>query len=270
MIKSLLSFKKDQPTAVELIQRALNSNHIVHAYLFSGFKSKSKIDLIKTFSQILLCSNNSACSKCRDCKLFISQNHPDIRIWGVEEKSKDIKIDQIKELIKACSFPPVQSKRQIFIIEDADKMNITASNALLKTLEEPFSHTVVILEASILDNILPTIQSRCQIIPVSSIYETKEISSELKDIKLPPESLIDTISLSSKLSKYQTEELIDYFQMLQIEHWNSLKEKIKEDSSFKIDKNDWKYLEMLQQAIEQLNMRINSKLVIENLLLEIL
>jgi DNA polymerase-3 subunit delta' len=105
----------------------------------------------------------SACGVCRSCKKVISGNHPDVII--VKPSGTFIKIDQVRSLRKTLRFAPLEGGRRVIIINDAHAMNLEASNAMLKILEEPPNDTYIIITASRTTDLLPTIVSRCQQIP---------------------------------------------------------------------------------------------------------
>lgn len=103
-----------------------------------------------------------ACGSCHHCLRIDSGNHPDLRV--VVPDGTSIKIDQIRELQKEFSFKAVESSLNVYIIQHAEKMTVQAANSLLKFLEEPSYQVTAILLTEHLNQILPTILSRCQVI----------------------------------------------------------------------------------------------------------
>jgi DNA polymerase-3 subunit delta' len=141
------------------------SDNLPHALILSGGEGIGKFDLACIFANALLCTafKKDACLTCRSCELFASNNHPDFYTITVEKGSDVIKIDQIRRLVEQLAQTPKISMRQVVVIRAAEKMNIAAANALLKTLEEPKGEVVFLLTSSKLHQLPATIRSRCQL-----------------------------------------------------------------------------------------------------------
>ncbi|MGI6536973.1 MAG: DNA polymerase III subunit delta' [Caldicoprobacterales bacterium] len=147
------------------MERILDRGMIVHAYLFIGPEGSGKKTMSNLFAQALLCTNKGEgkpCRSCITCRQFDSGNHPDVVRVRILEGKTAILVDQIRDMQSVVNIKPYQAGRRICFIEDAHLMNVQAQNALLKTLEEPPSHTVIILLADNINSLLPTILSRCQ------------------------------------------------------------------------------------------------------------
>ncbi|MFW5648044.1 MAG: DNA polymerase III subunit delta' [Candidatus Alkaliphilus sp. MAG34] len=157
-----------QERIMEKLKRDLESNQIAHAYLFEGERGLGKKDMALKLASALVChsKDRKPCNKCNSCIKAKSGNHPDIKII---EKEGTIIIDEIRGLINEIQLRPHESKRKVCIICDADKMNIYAQNALLKTLEEPPLYATLILLTTKGDSLLPTVISRCQIIKLQPV-----------------------------------------------------------------------------------------------------
>ena len=147
-------------------RKTITSNHLSHAYIFTGQDGVGKTLLAKEFSKAVLCSEkkDDSCNLCNNCVRIENSHHPDIHWIEIEEKAKFLKIDNIRDLQHSVRLSPVESSYKIFIIKEADRMNEEASNCLLKTLEEPPPNTIIILIANSLTTVKETIKSRCQII----------------------------------------------------------------------------------------------------------
>lgn len=159
-----------------------------HAILFHGAAGIGKSDFIETFAQGLLCeavlADGHACGQCASCGWFSQHNHPDYRRVRpefmedepVEEEgdgetkktaktktpSKEIKIEQIRALADFMNISTHRQGLRVVVLYPAEALNNAASNALLKTLEEPPPGTVFLLASNSLDRLLPTILSRCR------------------------------------------------------------------------------------------------------------
>ena len=147
-------------------RKTIASNHLSHAYIFTGQDGVGKTLLAKEFSKAIFCGEkeDDSCNLCHNCVRIENNHHPDIHWIEIEEKAKFLKIDNIRDLQHSVKLSPVESNYKIFIIKEADRMNEEASNCLLKTLEEPPASTIIILIANSLTPVKETIKSRCQII----------------------------------------------------------------------------------------------------------
>lgn len=147
----------------QLVSRIKN-NSMPHALLLTGARGLGKLQFAKQLSGLLLCEKNAdkMCGECRSCQLFNAGNHPDFELLQPEEVGKAIKIDQIRYAIMSSQHTSQQGGFRIIVIEPADQMNISAANALLKTLEEPPGDCIIILVSSKAHNLPATILSRCQ------------------------------------------------------------------------------------------------------------
>lgn len=157
MTTNLLGNKK----ALTLLQKSIKNQKVAHAYLFSGPEGVGKKLFALHFAKILNCEKKgiSPCEVCNSCVKITKSLHPDIMVLMTE--AKQIKIDTIKNLSSFIQSPPFEGSYKVAIIDDAHKMNPKAANALLKTLEEPSSSSVIILVTDLIKNLLPTIVSRC-------------------------------------------------------------------------------------------------------------
>lgn len=153
-----------QEQAVDLFQRAMRSGHLAHAYLLMGPEGVGKRSLALMVARALNCMKlrDDCCDGCSSCHLAMKGHHPDMLFLAPQRASRQIHIDQIHEVIQQASLKPYQGKWKVFIIDEAERLNIAAANCLLKTLEEPPSQTIFFLISSDWHSIRPTIASRCQ------------------------------------------------------------------------------------------------------------
>ncbi len=135
-----------------------------HALLFTGGEGLGKKQLALAFAKTLLCLHQKGDDGCESCRLLNFQDgnlsHPDFILLQRYEDKTEILIDQIRNLISQAAFAPVLSPYKVCIIEDADRMNISAANSFLKLLEEPPAGWLIILLATQEEALLPTILSR--------------------------------------------------------------------------------------------------------------
>ena len=138
-----------------------------HALLLCGPEGIGLNQFAQTFVMQMLCLSEditsiNACGTCQSCQLFNAGTHPDLSIIEPEEEGKQIKIAQIRELINYVTLKSFSGKLKIVIIEPADAMNRSTANALLKTLEEPPSQSMLFLLSHRPSSLPITIRSRCQ------------------------------------------------------------------------------------------------------------
>jgi DNA polymerase-3 subunit delta' len=148
----------------DAVMQQQNANRLPHALLVSGEKGSGKRHFVESLVRKLLCTANTdfACGDCKSCQLMLAGTHPGFIDITVEEKSKAIKIDQIRVLMDFSNKTAQIGNIKIAIIEPAEQMNANAANALLKCLEEPSGNSLIILLSHAPNRLLPTIRSRCQ------------------------------------------------------------------------------------------------------------
>ncbi len=159
-----------QEKAKRLLRRSLAAGRIPHAYIFKGPEGVGKKMFARGVAAALNCRDVNvvgACGLCSSCKKFRTLNHPDFMV--VRPEKGVIKIDQIRRLTRELSYPPYESALRVVVIEDVQAMRREAANSLLKTLEEPPENNLLILTAEASQEILPTLTSRCQVIPFSQL-----------------------------------------------------------------------------------------------------
>ncbi len=193
-----------QKQLTDNLQSAIKHNKISHAYLIQGEKLSGKRMVADLFARALQCEcgreeeahqtslfdlgsgadsaagqkNDTGvrmrpCNQCRSCRQAAGGNHPDL-IYVTHEKPNVISVDNIRQQVNGdIAIKPYSGAHKIYIIDEAEKMNVQAQNALLKTLEEPPEYAVILLLSTRADAMLPTILSRCVTL------NTKPVSDDL-------------------------------------------------------------------------------------------
>lgn len=173
-----------QRQAIDNLQRQLANDRLHHGYLFHGPAGVGKFTTALALARVVLCHQRAvspeddsfiiACGRCASCKLS-DASHPDLHIirkelarYSDDRATRERKLTQIPvEIIRSALIEPVYkaaqlSRRKVFIVDEAELLNPSGQNALLKTLEEPPAGTLIILVTDKEDRLLPTIRSRCQ------------------------------------------------------------------------------------------------------------
>jgi DNA polymerase III subunit delta' len=168
---------------LEILRSAISTGRLHHAYLFLGSEGVGKRMIAMALSKAIHCveSNQDYCSRCVECVRITNGNHPDVRLIEPLPDKKEIGIQQIRELQRELNYRSFSGKRKIAIIDPAILMNLSAQNALLKTLEEPPVDSLIVLIATNAGALLPTLRSRClwlSFAPLSSARVTAFLESQ--------------------------------------------------------------------------------------------
>jgi DNA polymerase-3 subunit delta' len=183
-----------QDKAIAILQKALAAGRVPHAYIFAGPEGVGKFAAAREWARLLLCESPTiendfadSCGLCRSCQLFDAGSHPDFNHvykelleFTRDNKGKktpvDLPIDVIREfLIEKVSTRPTLSKRKVFVVTEAERLNPSSQNALLKSLEEPPEYCCIIMLCTRMEKLLPTTKSRCQIIRFGPVAEDRII-----------------------------------------------------------------------------------------------
>jgi DNA polymerase-3 subunit delta' len=153
-----------QEHAVRVLQGALASGKVPHAYLFEGPPGVGKRLAARTLALALNCrsSGPDACGACSDCRKIGSDVHPDVRWLGLPEGKRRIPIEAVREQERWLAIGAHEGLAKLLVIEPADQLSDAAANALLKTLEEPRAGSFIVLVTAAASALLPTVRSRCQ------------------------------------------------------------------------------------------------------------
>lgn len=161
----------EQERIVKLLQRSLERGRLAHAYLFTGGELTTLEAMARTLAKTVNCvqpARSSAagepldcCDRCASCRRIEEAKHPDAHWVRPESKSRVITIDQMRELMQTIQLKPSEAAYKIGVIVAADRLNVQAANAFLKTLEEPPPRSILILISTEPQRLLETILSRC-------------------------------------------------------------------------------------------------------------
>jgi DNA polymerase-3 subunit delta' len=262
-----------------ILRRMLEKGRVPHSLLFAGEEGVGKRQFALELAKSFVCLNPQdfeACDACANCrradkfifpksddrdgyKQVIFSEFPDI--GQIAAYNKNILVDAVRDLEKEANFRPYEAKARFFIIDDADKMNDAASNALLKTLEEPATTTYLFLITSRPDALLQTILSRCQTlrfapIPASDIenylLETGKFAEDDAELlaRLSNGSVGRALEMDLGKFRERRELMIKVLQSLLAEENRGVLLKTAEEMNDAKNKDDYaRFLDVLQTLI---------------------
>ena len=155
---------KNTPLSAEnrsVFRADMADKRLSHAYMLTGPAGPERTERARRLTAALLCpAADGPCGVCRDCRKALEGIHPDVTVVTREsgsEASGEIKVDQIRRLTADAAVAPNEAARKVYIIDEAERMNGRAQNALLKTLEDPPGHACFILCCAVPNGLLPTV-----------------------------------------------------------------------------------------------------------------
>ena len=169
------------------LQNAIEEDKVSHAYIFNGPEASGKMMLAEAFAMALQCEGEGKrpCLECRSCRQAADHNQPDI-ICVSHEKPNTIGVDDIRTQINNdIDIKPYSSRYKVYIVDEAQKMNQQAQNALLKTIEEPPAYAIILLLTTNADSFLQTILSRCITLNLKAVKEDKIKEYLMKHYQIP-------------------------------------------------------------------------------------
>lgn len=189
---------------LKILSKIVKSKNIAQSYIFSGVEGVGKKLFALYFAKMLNCEkqNTYPCNECSQCLKIDKKLHPDILLLSTERKQ--ISIEMIKDILSFAITKSFEGRYKVIIIDEAEKMNKFAANALLKTIEEPAPNTIIILLTSNVKKLLPTIISRCLRINFSPLKD-----EELKKILIDKGFTIDKVEEVVYISEGSAKKAIE-------------------------------------------------------------
>ena len=233
-------YKEQQKIVYKTLTNAVKKNRYSHAYLFEANGNSNALKIAIAFAKMLLCkhnySNNLKCKDCNQCNKIDKNIFSDLKI--IDPDGLWIKKEQLDNLQLEFSKKSIESNKKIYIINNAESLNVQASNSILKFLEEPEDGIIAILVTNNIYQLLTTIVSRCQIISLSKENHLSELTEEEQEnlcvintfIKTLEKEKLNTILYTQKLCHDKFSDRKDYktaFDLLLVYYKDVLNYKLK-------------------------------------------
>jgi len=154
-----------QRQVVHTLRQAVDGQGMTHAWLFTGPPGSGRSNAAVAFAAALQCEQGG-CGECHACHTVLGGSHADVEVVRTQKLS--IGVDEVRQLVRRSALAPAGERWQILIVEDADRLTEQACNALLKAIEEPTARTVWMLCAPTVEDVLPTIRSRCRLVTLTT------------------------------------------------------------------------------------------------------
>ena len=254
---------------IDRISSSIISGRVFHAYIIEGDALADKVGFAKEFCKAIICKEKPGlgCDNCLDCRKMDHDNFEDL--YFIESDGMSVKDEQISNLQANLKKKPMGS-RNMAIIKDADTMTVRAQNRLLKTLEEPFAGTVIILLSENRENLLETIRSRCVMYRLEDIGENakgKELSEIFFEAISEGKKFFELKQIfSSKIkSRDDALALLDGLERIyeKLLTWEDPRRKIYSKEEI------FKAIECIEAARRDLHAKVNYQYALKNLILKI-
>ena len=156
-----------QRRVIEALRSAASGHGMSQAFLFTGPPGSGRSNAAIAFAAALQCEEQPpGCGVCHSCHTAMAGSHADVTVVRTERLS--LGVDEVRDLVRRAALAPVGRRWQVMIVEDADRLTDQAANALLKAIEEPTDRTVWMLCAPTVEDLLPTIRSRCRLVTLTT------------------------------------------------------------------------------------------------------
>jgi DNA polymerase-3 subunit delta' len=207
--------------AVSFLKEHTQPEKLRHAYLITGPEGVGRTTLALAFIKALNCLNPPApgefCDHCFACRQINARAFSDLTILAPLAGHQDLRIDQIREMQKTLALAPYQAMYRIVLIQDFQRATAAASNALLKSLEEPPARAVLILTADAQESLLETIASRCEILRLRPLPMDAAVNCLAETHQIPPEQAkllahLTSGRIGAAVKLYQNPDLVSAYE----------------------------------------------------------
>ena len=172
-----------QDAVRSFLLNALEGGRLGHAYLFLGAPGSGKLEAAHALAQGAVCAHGG-CGACDDCARAARRTHPDVHVLR-PESAQGYLVAQIRALIDDLQMAPIRAGRKVYVLDEAEQLTASTANALLKSLEEPPANVVFVLLATARDAVLPTVLSRCQVVPFKPVSAQAALAALQEQLGAP-------------------------------------------------------------------------------------
>ena len=211
----LEKYKEEQPTVYKVLSNAIKNGRCSHAYLFETNGYYNTNGLVFSFIKEMLCTKKK-CDNCNICAMIDSGNYPEIKI--IKPEGMWIKKEQLLELMEEFNTKALFGNKKIYVIYEAEKLNKSASNSILKFLEEPEENIIAILITNNMYQMLKTIISRCQVLSLRQVLPSMENLSTTKKIQT---AFYNDIEINEEY-KQKINKIINFPKYYEINHLDTI------------------------------------------------
>ncbi|MDR1204727.1 MAG: hypothetical protein LBL26_04500 [Peptococcaceae bacterium] len=255
--------------AFERVLKNVAMNRPSHAYVFYGSQEEEMRESALILAQSLNCAclteDGFPCGVCPDCRKTSQGTHPDLT-WILPDEAS-MKIGQVRPLREIAQRKPLEGATKVIVLEDARKLTDQAANSLLKLLEEPPRATVLILLTLKIENMLPTILSRCWQVPFGESAARLEPETGLRILESLPASLLEAFRWAASLDK-EKDKLEPVLEAMEEIYRNRMVQAVSGGGP-------WDPLTcceaqgLIREALWMLSRNVNALLVLESLFLDL-
>lgn len=249
-----------QPEISALFTKLIKNNQLQHAYIFEGVSGSGKYEMAKWLSKALNCLNRTEegapCQACNQCIRIEHEEHPDVTM--VEPDGLSIKVDQVRAIKEEFSKSGMESRRKVLIIKEMDKMTPSAANSLLKFIEEPEGEITILLLTTEVQQLLPTIVSRCQILH----FHVRNIEDRIEEIVAR-----DIPKTQATLLAYLTQDASEALKIYEQENYSTLVDTVWKWFLMLNKKDDRSFIYVQTNIMSLVDNRETSSLILDLLIL---
>lgn len=242
------------------LESLYHDHKLAHAYLIETNNVSNCYDELIELIKRIMCSSDykDNCDKCNICHLIDENNLPSL--ITIEPEENTIKKDQIEMVKNAFANKPIYTKENIYIIKDAECMNATAYNRLLKFLEEPEENIIAFFITSAKDKMASTIVSRCEVIKV--LYDEKNKSNE--NVLTLANDFIKNINIGYKEALWYNNDVL----LKELPNRSDITEFLNVLFSIYSEKKDFDKMNIIAKYLEQMDYNVNIALLMDSLIVE--
>lgn len=198
------NIQTQQPMLYQKFSQVFKQHKVSHAYIIQGSSSEEEEQMALFICQGLFCENlsdeGSPCGNCRSCQRIEQDEHADIATLAPDGQT--IKVDQIRQIKSFFTSSGVESRRKVLIVSESEKMTVQSANSLLKFIEEPDGELFIFFLTNNVMSLLPTIQSRCQLITLKQLSKVV-LKDQLLTTTDTPANIDLLVELTNSLNEAQ-------------------------------------------------------------------